>query len=191
MTEINYGPLQQLIGTWKGDKGTDIAPEPDGEENNPYFETIIFEAIGDVSNAEAQTLAVLHYKQIVQRSESGDIFHHQSGYWSWDSATGVVTHSFTIPRGVGVVACGKILDDEDFPDATVIQVSAEDTGFDGGIAQTSFMQKKANTTAFSQILTIQADSLKYQQTMMLDIYSKTFEHTDTNTLIRQTVMGQI
>ncbi|MBL1352143.1 MAG: hypothetical protein COA61_002220, partial [Zetaproteobacteria bacterium] len=48
MSEINYGPLQQLIGTWKGDKGTDIAPEPDGEENNPYFETIIFEAIGDV-----------------------------------------------------------------------------------------------------------------------------------------------
>lgn len=185
MSEINYGPLEQLIGTWKGDKGTDIAPEPDGEENNPYFETITYEAIGDVSNAEAQTLAVLHYTQIVQRSESGDVFHHQSGYWSWDSVTGVITHSFTIPRGVGVVACGKVLDGEDLPDATVIEVSAEDTGFDGGIAQTSFMQKKANTTAFSQQLTIQGDSLKYKQTIMLDIYSKTFEHTDTNTLTRQ------
>ena len=185
MSEINYGPLAQLIGTWKGNQGTDIAPEPNGEENNPYFETITYEAIGDVSNAKAQTLAVLHYKQIVQRAESGDVFHHQVGYWSWDSETGVITHSYVIPRGVGVVACGKVLDDEDLPNATVIEVSAEDTGFDGGIAQSSFMQKKASTTAFSQTLTIEDDTLKYQQTMMLDIYSKTFEHTDTNTLTRQ------
>ncbi len=185
MSEINYGPLAQLIGTWKGNQGTDIAPEPNGEENNPYFETITYEAIGDVSNAKAQTLAVLHYKQIVQRAESGDVFHHQVGYWSWDSETGVITHSYVIPRGVGVVACGKVLDDEDLPNATVIEVSAEDTGFDGGIAQSSFMQKKASTTAFSQTLTIEGDTLTYQQTMMLDIYSKTFEHTDTNTLTRQ------
>jgi len=184
MTNINYGPLAQLIGTWKGDKGKDIAPEPNGSENNPYFETISFEAIGDVSNAEAQTLAVLHYKQIVQRKEGGDVFHHQVGYWSWDSVTGVITHSFTIPRGVGVVACGKVLGDEALPDATIIAVSAEDTGFDGGIAQSSFMQKKASTSAFSQMLTIQGDSLTYQQTIMLDIYSKTFEHTDTNILNR-------
>jgi len=185
MTDINYGPLAQLMGTWKGNQGTDIAPEPNGEENNPYFETITYEAIGDVSNAKAQTLAVLHYKQIVQRAESGDVFHHQVGYWSWDSETGVITHSYVIPRGVGVVACGKVLDDEDLPHATVIEVSAEDTGFDGGIAQSSFMQKKASTTAFSQTLTIEGDTLTYQQTMMLDIYSKTFEHTDTNTLTRQ------
>ena len=33
---IDYGPLALLIGTWEGDKGVDIAPEPDGTENNPY-----------------------------------------------------------------------------------------------------------------------------------------------------------
>ncbi len=185
MSEVNYGPLAQLIGTWKGNQGTDIAPEPNGEENNPYFETITYEAIGDVSNAEAQTLAVLHYTQIVSRKENNEVFHHQSGYWSWDSETGVITHSFTIPRGVGVVACGKVLDDENMPNATVIEVSAEDTGFDGGIAQSSFMQKKARTTAFSQTLTIEGGTLTYQQSTMLDIYNKTFEHTDTNTLTRQ------
>ncbi|MDQ6974274.1 MAG: heme-binding beta-barrel domain-containing protein [Mariprofundaceae bacterium] len=185
MNEVHYGPLQQLIGIWKGDKGTDIAPEPNGEENNPYFETITFEAMGTVQNANIQTLAVLHYKQIVQRIENGQVFHHQCGYWSWDADTGVLTHSFSIPRGVSVVACGKVLDDEALPDATVIQVSAEDTGFDGGIAQTSLMQKNANTTAFTQLLTIQGDSLEYQQTMMLDIYNKTFEHIDSNILVRQ------
>ena len=28
---IDYGPLEQLSGTWEGNKGTDIAPAPDGE----------------------------------------------------------------------------------------------------------------------------------------------------------------
>ncbi len=186
MTEINYGPLAGLIGVWKGDKGTDIAPEPVGSENNAYFETITFEGIGDVSNAEAQTLVLLHYVQVVQRSENSDVFHHQTGYWSWDAATGVVTHSFAIPRGVSVVACGKVLDTDHAPaNAIVFQVSAEDTGFDGGIAQSSFMQRKANTSAFSQILTLDGDTLSYEQTIMLDIYSKTFEHTDSNILVRQ------
>ena len=32
---IDYGPLAGLIGTWKGDKGADIAPEPDGTEESP------------------------------------------------------------------------------------------------------------------------------------------------------------
>ena len=34
--DIDYGPLAGLIGVWKGDKGLDVAPEPDGTENNPY-----------------------------------------------------------------------------------------------------------------------------------------------------------
>ncbi len=51
--EVDYGPLAGLIGVWKGDKGLDVAPEPDGSENNPYHETITFTAIGDVTNAES------------------------------------------------------------------------------------------------------------------------------------------
>ncbi len=69
--EIDYGPLEHLIGTWTGSEGVDIAPEPDGEENNPYFETITYAAAGDVTNAEIQDLAVLHYRQIVQRKTTG------------------------------------------------------------------------------------------------------------------------
>ena len=54
---IDYGPLAALVGTWEGDKGTDIAPEPDGTEENPYYETITFYPAGDVENAETQTLS--------------------------------------------------------------------------------------------------------------------------------------
>ncbi|MDQ6954368.1 MAG: heme-binding beta-barrel domain-containing protein [Mariprofundaceae bacterium] len=176
MTKINFGPLTQLIGVWKGDKGTDIAPEPSGQANNPYFETITFEIVGDVSNAETQTLAVLHYKQIVQRAENGEVFHHQVGYWSWDAATGVITHSFTIPRGVGVVACGKVNEA-----GNVIEVS---TNAEGGITQSAFMEHNAKTTAFSQVFTTEGDRLSYKQAIMLNIYGKTFEHTDSNTLVR-------
>ncbi len=62
---VDYGPLAPLIGTWKGDKGMDVAPEPDGAEDSPYYETIIFEDIGVVTNAERQDLAVLRYHQVV------------------------------------------------------------------------------------------------------------------------------
>ena len=50
MSEVNYGPLTGLIGVWNGDKGIDIAPEPEGIEENNYFETITYTAIGTVTN---------------------------------------------------------------------------------------------------------------------------------------------
>ncbi len=53
---IEYGPLKNLIGTWAGDNGIDIAPEPDDIENNPYYETIVYAPIGNVDNAEEQVL---------------------------------------------------------------------------------------------------------------------------------------
>ena len=67
---VDYGPLTGLIGTWKGDKGMDISPEPGGTEENPYFETIAFEAAGDVKNAEEQTLAIVRYHQVVTRKSN-------------------------------------------------------------------------------------------------------------------------
>lgn len=186
MSEINYGPLAALIGTWKGDKGTDIAPEPSGSENNPYYETMTFEAIGDVVNAESQTLALLLCTQVVSRKENDAVFHHQVGYWSWDASNGAITHTFSIPRGVSVVACGKVLDNEDQKsNITEIEVLAEDGGFDGGIVQSPFMRNNAKTTSFTQKISIDGDTLTYTQNIMLDIYHRTFDHTDTNTLVRQ------
>ena len=41
MPDIDYGPLQQLISTWRGRGGLDIAPEPDGTERNPYFDRLL------------------------------------------------------------------------------------------------------------------------------------------------------
>lgn len=40
---IDYGPLAGLLGTWTGDEGMDLSPEPDGVERNPYHESLTFE----------------------------------------------------------------------------------------------------------------------------------------------------
>ena len=74
-SEIDYGPLKHLIGVWKGGLGVDIAPEPEGQENNPYFETITYTVMGGVTNAERQFLGAIHYRQIVQRESNSEVFH--------------------------------------------------------------------------------------------------------------------
>ena len=94
---IDYGPLAALVGTWEGDKGMDISPEPDGTEESPYFETIACDAAGDVTNAESQTLVIVRYHQVVSRKSNGEVFHDQIGYWLWDASSGMLAHSITIP----------------------------------------------------------------------------------------------
>ncbi|MCP4876830.1 MAG: hypothetical protein GY896_15325, partial [Gammaproteobacteria bacterium] len=76
MSEIDYGPLTGLIGSWKGDKGRDLPPEPDGIEDNQYTETIHFSAIDDVDNAETQELAAMHYHLLVHRIPDGKAIHN-------------------------------------------------------------------------------------------------------------------
>jgi len=174
---VDYGPLQGLIGTFSGDKGTDIAPDPDGTEENPYYETIVFSGAGDVTNAEEQTLAVVHYVLHVNRKTDNAAIHHQTGYWLWDKAKDEVVHSIAIPRAVCVLATGR---------ATVTDTAVEFSVAtdESGVVQTDFMHKKAKTTSFKIDMKLEGDTLHYAETTMVDIYGNSFEHTDTNTLNR-------
>lgn len=184
-TEIDYGPLTNLKGIWKGDKGLDIAPDPDGTERNPYYETISYSAIGDVTNAESQVLAVVHYRQIVQLKSNDKIFHDQTGYWMWDKKTGIVIHSLTIPRAVSILAGGFHNGTEQSAGHFILQVSAAPNDKDWHIIQSPFMRDNARTTAFKQQLSVDNDTLSYTQTTTVEIYGKVFEHTDQNELTRQ------
>ena len=94
---VDYGPLACLIGTWRGDKGLDVAPDPEGVEENPYYETLTFTPIGDVTNANSQVLVGLRYLQSVSRKSNDQVFHDQTSYWMWDAATGSVSQSLLIP----------------------------------------------------------------------------------------------
>ena len=183
--ETDYGPLTDLIGRWKGDRGTDIAPEPDGEENNPYYETIVFSAVGDVDNAESQQLAAVHYHQIVRRKSNDEVFHDETGYWMWDAAAGIIMHSLAIPRAVSLLAGGSHTGKRNESGEFVLDVSAALDDENWPIIQSPFMQKNARTTKFSHRITTKENHLSYSETTIVEIYDRVFEHTDHNALQRQ------
>jgi len=183
-SDVDYGPIIQLLGCWKGDQGTDIAPEPDGEEHNPYYETITYEDIGDLSNAEEQKLAAVYYRQIVKRKSNDEAFHDQTGYWIWNAANKTVMHSFVIPRAVSVIAGGLYSDETDDEGHIVLELSAKLGDPEWGIIQSPFMRKKASSLEFRQKITVGSGKMTYAQTTLVDIYGKVFEHTDNNELSR-------
>lgn len=184
MTDIDYGPLTQLIGTWQGDQGQDISPESDGIEENPYYETVTYEAAGDLTNAEEQNIAILFYRQIVRRKSNDEVFHDQTGYWMWDGQTQTVMQSLTIPRGLCLLAGCTYQDKHPNEDTVSITVKAAMGDPDWDIIQSPFMREKAATTAYSHVLTVCGDQLTYSENMTLDIYGRIFDHTDTNKLTK-------
>mgnify|MGYP001573574570 CR=1 FL=1 len=182
---INYGPLAVLDGVWEGNKGVDRAPEPDGEERNPYYETITFKVAGDVTNAEKQTLSIVRYHQVVTRKSNDEVFHDQMGYWLWDPADDTIVETFIIPRGVAVVAGGKLAEPADLSQELVFEVAANVDSQEFGISQAAFMFQQAKTTGFTHTLKVTGDEMRYTQSTFLDIYDKKhYDHSDVNTLHR-------
>ena len=177
---VDYGPLTQFIGTFTGDKGLDIAPDPDGKEENLFYETIVFSEAGEAVNAEEQSLAALHYHLVVNRKSDDKVIHNQTGYWMWDKEKNEIIQSIAIPRAVCLLAAGTATTEEN--GKVIINVATDEKSDSWGIVQAPFMHKKAKTTSFKQTMTIQGNELHYHETTMVDIYGNSFEHTDTNTL---------
>lgn len=177
-----FGPLFPLIGKWEGDKGMDVSPEKDGEEMSPYFETIVIEPVGDATNAGEQTLVVLSYKQVVSRKSTGQVFHHQTGYWYFEKKNGDIIYSLTIPRAVSVLAAGKAVQSGD---KTEYNVKADAANKNYGIIESSFMGAKASTRGFTMQVVVEGDTMRYKMTTALHIYGKDFPHTDENSLTRK------
>lgn len=180
--ELDLGPLATLIGTWKGDRGMDVAPEKDGKEENPYYETIVFESAGDVDNAETQFLVYVRYNQVVRRKSNDEVFHDETGYWIWDAENRLVMQSFSIPRGVCVMAGGRY--DGSVSGEISLNVEAGLKNPDWGIVQSPFMRDNAKATEFTHRIIVNGDRLTYTETTTVEIYGKTFEHTDQNELVR-------
>jgi hypothetical protein len=176
---VDYGPLATLIGSWRGDKGMDIAPDPEGIEENPYFETLVFTPIGDVTNANDQVLVGLRYHQCVSRKSTQLPFHDQVGYWLWDVRSSTIIQSLLIPRAVGVLAAGRWTAGSG---PLVLEVASDDSNW--GVVQSPFMRDNARTVGFRHRIVVDGATLTYEEATIVDIYGKRFEHTDTNTLTR-------
>lgn len=182
---IDYGPLSGLVGSWGGDKGVDWSPEKDGLNKNDYYETIVFTEAGEVENAESQVLASLHYHQVVRKKADDEVFHNETGYWIWDATSQTVIHSFSIPRGVCVLAGGKYSGEKDSDGNIKIEVRAKSGDNDWGIIQGPFMSKNAKTEEFSQTILVGDGRFSYDETTTVEIYGETFKHTDQNELFTQ------
>ena len=181
--DVDYGPLAGLIGGWRGDSGMDVAPEPDGTEHNPFYEQLLFEPIGTVTNAEQQTLAALRYHQVVSRKSDDKVFHNETGYWLWDAASRVIMQTLTIPRGVALVAGGKFAGNPAGLSAElVVRAAVDDEQW--GVVQSPFMRDNARTVSFTHSIIVSAEQLEYTETTELEIYGRSFSHTDANTLSR-------
>ena len=175
-------PLLGLIGTWKGDKGTDLAPKPEEDENNPYYETLVIEAVDiEIENAEEQELRAVRYNQIVREKSNDKVSHDETGFWIWDKNNQSVMNAFVIPRGVSLLAGGDVY----LSDNTLtFNVASKDGDEHWGISQSPFMKSKAKTLEFKRTLYLNGDQLSYEQITTVDIYGKIFEHKDDNVLFR-------
>ena len=180
--DVDYGPLSKFIGVWKGDKGIDIAPDPEGTEENPYYETFTFTEAGSLKNADFQELAVLYYRRTVTRKSDDKVFHDETGYWLWDAREKLIVHSLSIPRAVCLLAGAHLTSLEDKDGNLNIEVAAGYDNKNWGIVQSPFMQKNAKTLSYRQKLTVGNGRMSYLETSMLDIYGREFEHTDQNEL---------
>jgi len=90
--------------------------------------------------------------------------------------------TLTIPRAVTLLAGGQAIIEGD---RTIFRVRAAEGDSQWGIVQSPFMQEKARTVEFRHELTVEGDTLSYDETTVLNIYGKQgYQHTDRNTLQR-------
>lgn len=120
---LDFGPLAQLVGTWKSTDtgGVDVAPGQEGSKVGkggpavePYYETFTFEPAADAKNASDQYLVAMYYKQEVFRKSDNGKFHDQRGYLIYDKKNQMIYNSYCIPRAVCVVVEGKAGNKVDF-----------------------------------------------------------------------------
>lgn len=179
-TLANLGPLQQLAGVWEGSHGVDLAPKADGPDRRTFIERAEFQPVDPQANGP-QLLYGLRYHIHITTLEEDITFHDQTGYWSWEPATGMILQSLTIPRGQAVLAKGHAK-----PDDRVLKVSATRGSTENGIVSTAFLEHAFRTDAYSLELKFNDDgSYSYVSDTTLVIRGKEpFLHRDTNTLKR-------
>ena len=181
---VDYGPLAALMGRWIGERGLDVAPDAEGQDDRTKFiDELEFFASGPAENAEEQELVSVRYHHVVRKEENGKIFHDQIGHWIYEPSTGLIMHSLTIPRAVVLLAGGQLLKTDSGWSAHV-KATAGDTCF--GIVQSPFMNEKARTKAFEMALTLENDVLSYKETTYLHIYGVDFDHVDKSSLRKVT-----
>jgi hypothetical protein len=178
-TLANLGPLRAIAGVWRGVKGHDVNPDPNGEKTSPYEETIELQPIDPQTNGP-QLLYGLRYQVHVTKPGEVETYHGQVGYWLWEPATGRIIHSIAIPRGQVVLAQGRAA-----ADATRFEVAARRGTTEAGICSSAFLEEAFRTDSFAMTVTVNPDGTwSYFEDTVMQIRGRAepFHHTDQNTL---------
>ena len=178
------GPLAPLAGVWEGSKGDDTAPSDDrGTERNLFRERMTFVPLSPVNNHE-QVLYGLRYSTTAFRIGETNAFHEELGYWLWDPLDGQVLRCFMVPRGVTIIAGGKV-----DPKAKSFELKAAVGSHTYGICSSLFLDREFKTMAYTLKLSfIDAKSFSYEEDTELKLKGQTeiFHHIDKNTLQKVT-----
>jgi len=174
------GPLAQLVGTWEGTTGNDVAPsQTRGVEISNFRERMIFQPFGPVNNHE-QILFGLKYSTTAWRMGEVNPFHEDMGYWLWDKQDSQVMKCFVIPRGISLIAGGTVQ-----ADAKSFKIQAKDGSNTYGICHNLFLEKEFKIVGFElKIEFLDSKTLTYEQDTLLKMKSQKdiFHHKDKNTL---------
>src|SRR5512141_986356 len=144
-TLANLGPLRPLAGIWEGTiganqhpigPGSDIkGPVIDGNEHDVFVERYELQPIDPQTNGPQLFYGLRYHVHIVRPGEV-ETFHDQVGYWLWEPAARMVTHTIAIPRGQVLLAAGSA-----DPDATEFEVTAAVGSEDYGILSNPFLNR--------------------------------------------------
>jgi len=172
----NLGPLRRMAGIWKGTRGLDIKPKADGPRKQAYVEQMELQPIDPVTNGP-QLLYGLRYLVFITKPDQVKTYHEQVGYWLWEPATGIVTHTLTIPRAQTVMVSGQVA-----PEADSFELV---TSNGQGICSSEFIDHAFKTVEFRIKVTFHDDGTwGYDEDTVLMIKGQTepFHHKDTNLL---------
>ena len=179
----NLGPLQHLVGIWEGEKGIDQSPNHDRRVSGQtvFRERMEFEPTGRVQNHQ-QMLYGLRYKTTAWPIGAEKPFHEELGYWLWDRHAKTIIRCFIIPRGVTIIAGGRVE-----VDARTWRLTANLGSPTHGICSNEFLHKEFRTERYELVIKLEEpDQLSYSENTMLRIKDnpKIFNHTDSNSLER-------
>jgi hypothetical protein len=177
----NLGPLRGMAGIWRGRRGLDVNPKPEGPRKQVFIENIALQPIDPQTNGP-QLYYGLRYHTHITKPDDVETYHDQVGYWLWEPATNTVIHTLTIPRAQIVMTVGQAR-----ADAKEFEVVARSDSENFGIRSAPFLDYAFKTIEFRLKVTINLDgtwSYEEDTIMMVRGKSDPFHHTDRNTLTK-------
>lgn len=185
----DYGPLKFFIGEWEsqGHQGENRAPDEERNvENTKFRQWMKFTPIGEQENHEQALMGLQYENKAWEQGEDGEedeLFHQEIGYFLFDKDKNEVIKCFTIPRGMAILAGGKIKEGENF--FTLVSTLGENVY---GLTSNPFLDKEFQTIRYTVTFKIlDQDTFSYDENTELKIKGqvKIFDHTEKNTLKRK------